>query len=108
MTLFQTTALLLTFAALASYCNYKFLRLPRTIGLMVIALVFSLAFVILGTLDVIRVKEASLFVQSIDFSETLLHGMLAFLLFAGALHVDLNDLKSQALPVAVLSTLFAI
>ena len=105
MTLFQTTALLLTFAALAAYLNYRFLRLPRTIGLMVIALTFSLSFVVLGSLGVIHLKEAALFVQSIDFSETLLHGMLAFLLFAGALHVDVNDLKRQALPIAVLSTL---
>jgi CPA1 family monovalent cation:H+ antiporter len=105
LTLFQTAALLLTFAALAAYCNYKYLRLPRTIGLMVIALAFSLALVILGSLGFIRLREAAVFIQSIDFSETLLHGMLAFLLFAGALHVDLNDLKSQALPIAVLSTL---
>jgi len=72
---------------------------------MVIALAFSLVFVILGALGVINLGGATAFVQSIDFSETLLHGMLAFLLFAGALHVDLDDLKSQALPVTVLSTL---
>lgn len=97
--------MLLTLAALAAYCNYKFLRLPRTIGLMAITLAFSLVFVVLGYLGVMRLKEAAaVFVQSMDFSETLLHGMLAFLLFAGALHVDLNDLKSQALPIAILST----
>ena len=105
MTFFQTTALLLTFAALAAYCNHKFLHLPRTIGLMAIALSLSLIFVILGMLDIIDLTEAALFVQSIDFSTTLLHGMLAFLLFAGALHVNLEDLRSQAMPVAVLSTL---
>jgi CPA1 family monovalent cation:H+ antiporter len=105
MTFFQTTALLLTFAALAAYCNHKFLHLPRTIGLMAIALATSLIFVILGMLGTIDLTEASLFVRSIDFSNTLLHGMLAFLLFAGALHVNLEDLRSQAMPVAVLSTL---
>jgi monovalent cation:H+ antiporter, CPA1 family len=105
VTIFQTIALLLTFAALASYGNHKFLRLPRTIGLMVIALGLSLVFIILGALGFINLGDATAFVRSIDFSETLLHGMLAFLLFAGALHVDLNDLRSQALPVTVLSTL---
>jgi NhaP-type Na+/H+ or K+/H+ antiporter len=50
------------------------------------------------------VRLAADLVGSIDFSETLLHGMLAFLLFAGALHVNFNDLRSQLLPVAVLST----
>lgn len=104
MTIFQTIALLLTFAALAAYCNHTILRLPRTIGLMVIALTFSLVFVILGALGALDLGEATAFVQSIDFSETLLHGMLAFLLFAGALHVDLDALRSQALPVTVLST----
>ena len=105
MTIFQTTALLLTFAALAAYCNHRFLKLPRTIGLMIIALGFSLVFVVAGFLDIIHLAPAAQFVQSIDFSETLLHGMLAFLLFAGALHVDLSELRSQALPVTVLSTL---
>ncbi len=104
MTIFQTIALLLTFAALAAYCNHTILRLPRTIGLMVIALTFSLVFVVLGGLGVLDLGEATAFVQSIDFSETLLHGMLAFLLFAGALHVDLDALRNQALPVTVLST----
>jgi CPA1 family monovalent cation:H+ antiporter len=104
LTVFQTTALLLTFAAFAAYSNHQFLRLPRTIGLMVIALAFSVLFVILDMAGVVDLGEASRFVQSIDFSETLLHGMLAFLLFAGALHVNLDDLRSEAFPIAVLST----
>lgn len=105
LTVFQTVALLLTFSAFAAYLNHKFLKLPRTIGLMSIALFSSLVFVMLGKLGVVNLSGATAFVHSIDFSETLLHGMLAFLLFAGALHVDLNDLRSQALPVAVLSTI---
>lgn len=105
MSIFQTIAILLTFAAFAAYCNHRFLHLPRTIGLMAIALSLSLVFIALGYFGILNLTEASQFVQKIDFSETLLHGMLAFLLFAGALHVDLGDLKSQALPVIVLSTL---
>lgn len=104
MTIFQTVAILLTFAALAAYCNHRFLRLPRTIGLMVIALALSIIFIALGFFGIINLKGTSQFIQTIDFSDTLLHGMLAFFLFAGALHVDLEDLKSQALAVAVLST----
>jgi CPA1 family monovalent cation:H+ antiporter len=104
MTFFQTASLLLTFAAAAAYVNHKFLRLPRTIGLMAIALTLMTALLLLGFLGVLDLKPASAFVRSIDFSETLLHGMLAFLLFAGALHVNLDDLLGQAFPVAVLST----
>jgi CPA1 family monovalent cation:H+ antiporter len=104
MTLFQTTAAVLTLAALANYLNHRFVRLPATMGLMVVGLMLSLGFVLLGKTGIIDVTHAANFVRSIDFSETLLHGMLAFLLFAGALHVNLSDLASQKLPVAVLST----
>lgn len=71
---------------------------------MVIALLISVSLVVLGKVGLLDLSHAAEFVRSIDFSQTLLHGMLAFLLFAGALHVDLSDLASQKLPVAVLST----
>ena len=105
MTVFQTIAVLLTGAALAAYTNHTVLKLPRTIGLMAISLALSLIFLVLAFLDVIPLTGASQFVRSIDFSDTLLHGMLAFLLFAGALHVNLGDLRSQALPIGILSTM---
>jgi CPA1 family monovalent cation:H+ antiporter len=105
MTIVQTIALLLTFAALAGYLNHKVLRLPRTIGLMAITLGMTLLLVILASIGIIKLHEAAAFVASIDFSDVLLHGMLAFLLFAGALHVDLHELLGQAFPVAVLSTI---
>ncbi|BBP01445.1 cation:proton antiporter [Sulfuriferula nivalis] len=104
MTIFETIAVLITLAAIASYLNHRFVRLPSTIGLMVIALLMSLGFVVLGKLGLVELRHSVSFIRSIDFSETLLHGMLAFLLFAGALHVDLTELATQKLPVAVLST----
>jgi len=102
--IFEIISVLLTLAAIASYLNHRFLKLPESIGLMVIALLISLCFVVLGKVGLVDLSHAASFIRSIDFSETLLHGMLAFLLFAGALHVDLSDLASQKLPVAVLST----
>ncbi|MGA7178702.1 MAG: sodium:proton antiporter [Thiobacillaceae bacterium] len=104
MTLFQTTAAILSVAALANYLNHRVLRLPSTMGLMVIGLLTSLGFVLLGKANLIDVTHAASFVRGIDFSETLLHGMLAFLLFAGALHVDLSDLREQKVAIAVLAT----
>ena len=104
MTVFQISAVLLALAALAAYLNHRFVRLPANMGLMVIGLLLSLMFVLLGKLGVFDVAHAAKFVRSIDFSDALLHGMLAFLLFAGALHVDLSELASQKWPVAVLST----
>jgi Na+:H+ antiporter len=105
MTLFQTIAAILTVAALSNYLNHRYLRLPSTMGLMVIGLLTSLGFVLLGKAGLIDVTHAAEFVRGIDFSETLLHGMLAFLLFAGALHVDLSDLREQRVVIAVLATL---
>jgi CPA1 family monovalent cation:H+ antiporter len=105
MTLFQTVALLLTFAAVAGYLNHKVLRLPRTIGLMAITLTMTLILMALAFVKVIDLSHVAAFVKSIDFSDALLHGMLAFFLFAGALHVNLQDLFGQAVPVSVLSTI---
>lgn len=105
MTIFQTVAVLLVLAAMASYINHRFIRLPETIGLMAISLLTSLVAVVLSKLGVIRLQEMALFINSIDFEAVLLHGMLAFLLFAGAMHVDLGDLRAASLPVAILSTL---
>lgn len=104
MAVFQTIAIVLALAALASYLNHRFVRLPANMGLMVIGLVLSLGFVLFGKLGWYDIGHAAAFVRSIDFSDTLLHGMLAFLLFAGALHVDLSELASQKVPVIVLST----
>src|ERR1700690_557958 len=105
MTLFQTIAAILSTAALANYLNHRYLRLPATMGLMVIGLLVSLGFVLLGKAGLIDVRHAAGFVRGIDFSETLLHGMLGFLLFAGALHVDLSELREQKVVIAVLATL---
>jgi CPA1 family monovalent cation:H+ antiporter len=104
MTVIQIISILLTVTALAAYLNHKYLKLPRTIGLMVITLTISFGFVLLGLLNIIDLSHATSFVRSLNFSATLLHGMLAFLLFAGALHVDINDLRSYKLPITILST----
>lgn len=105
MTLFEIISILVTLSALFSYVNYRFIRLPTTIGLMAFALLLSLGLVLLGPLaDGIEGQVTEL-LRSIDFDQTLLHGMLGFLLFAGALHVNLLDLGRQGLVVAVLATL---
>jgi CPA1 family monovalent cation:H+ antiporter len=105
MTAFQILALLLTFAALGGYINKRFLKLPATIGLMVVALLISLAALGLNGLGWVNLKTVSAFLTPIDFSGILLHGMLSFLLFAGALHIDLNELKKFRAIVAVLATI---
>jgi CPA1 family monovalent cation:H+ antiporter len=102
--LFHILALLLTAAAVFSYINHRFLKLPTVIGIMLVALVFSLLLNMLEPLGLELAHDVQLMLASIDFNETLLHGMLSFLLFAGALHVNLNDLSQQRGVIFVLAT----
>lgn len=98
-------ALFLVVTALLAYVNHRFIHLPGTIGVMAIALVISLAIVGLHSLGVdhgLNAFEKSL-LGSIDFSDVLMQGMLSFLLFAGALHVDLGILREYRWQIAVLA-----
>ena len=105
MSIFDLTAILVTIAAAFSYINYRYIKLPAAIGLMLIALVMSLGLIALAWLGFPGLEQAvERFVRRIDFNETLMHGMLSFLLFAGALHVNLNDLARQKWIIATLAT----
>lgn len=104
MTAFQTIAFLLTSAALAGYLNQRFLRLPSTIGLMAFALILSLLGVGLNYLGLVDLSATSAFVRGVDFSSLMLHGMLSLLLFAGALHIDLDELHHVRSAVGMLAT----
>ena len=104
MTLFHIISILLTLSALFSWLNQRYIRLPTTIALMVFSLLLSLLLVVLGPLGEGVEHEVRLLLESVDFNATLLHGMLSFLLFAGALHVNLDDLRRQGGVVAVLAS----
>lgn len=104
MDLFELIALLLTLSAIFSYINHRWVKLPTTIGLMVIALVFSLGLIGLGVFVPHVEQKAEKIVSSVDFNETLMHGMLGFLLFAGALHINLSDLAQQKWLIAALAS----
>ncbi len=107
MTLFQIGAVILTLAALFAYINYRWIHLPTTIGAMIVALAMSLILVIVGETGQVGhevIEQAKRMLERIDFEQTLLNGMLGFLLFAGALHVDLSDLASEKWDVALLAT----
>ena len=105
MNTLNLAALLVSVAAIFSFLNARFVRLPPAIGLMLIALCMSLLLVAAGALGFGALEaRAAAFIGSIDFSKTLMHGMLSFLLFAGALHVNLDDLAQQKFVVASLAT----
>jgi CPA1 family monovalent cation:H+ antiporter len=105
MTPFQLIAIILTFTALGGYINYRYMRLPATIGNMVFALLVSLLAILLDKIGWLNLERASAFIRQIDFSEILLHGMLSFLLFAGALHIRFDDLRNVKGPVTILATI---
>lgn len=101
MSIFNLIGIVLTLAALFGYLNFRFIRLPATIGVMLIALVFSLSLLLLQRLGWSIEPAAERLVRSIDFNVTLMQGMLGFLLFAGALNVNLDDLLQHRWTVAV-------
>ena len=105
MDLFDVLAIVLTLTAGFSYLNDRFIQLPVTIGVMLIALVVSLLLHGIDLLGVHLEEHAAGWLRTIDFNKTLLHGMLSFLLFAGALHVNLNDLFDQKWAIGSLATI---
>jgi monovalent cation:H+ antiporter, CPA1 family len=104
MSEFDVVAVLTTMAALFAWINHRWFRLPTTIGLLAISLLLSVALVALGRAGLAPVDAFLQFVGAIDFDEALIHGMLGALLFAGALHVDLDELLRQKGVIALLAT----
>lgn len=106
MDLLQITAVLITLTGVFSFLNHVYLKLPATIGVMAISMALSLMLLILGSMGFpLLLEQEKILLSGIDFSTTLLHGMLSFLLFAGALHVDLNRLSEMKWIVASLATI---
>ncbi|MCS0493997.1 sodium:proton antiporter [Ancylobacter sp. MQZ15Z-1] len=107
LSLFELVAGLLTATATFAWLNHQFLRLPANIGLLVMGLGASLALIGIEVLFTDTHIYATLAdsLRQIDFYEAVMNGMLAFLLFAGALHVDLDRLRRRAAVVGALATL---
>ena len=107
MSLFDIIAVLMTLAAIFGYINHKWLKLEPTVGLLMISLASSLGIMVMHwifpRLEI--VNEIQRVVGSIDFNEALMHGMLGFLLFAGALHVDLEYFIRRKGTIASLATI---
>jgi CPA1 family monovalent cation:H+ antiporter len=105
-TLFDLAALLLTLAAAFGYLNHRWLKLPHTIGLVVIALLASLGVLVLDLLAPSLGFQAAVrgLVESLEFPELLMEGMLSLLLFAGALHVDMEQMAQRKWAIAVMAT----
>jgi CPA1 family monovalent cation:H+ antiporter len=101
---FDILAVLLVLAAGLGYVNHRLLKLPPTVGLMAMTLGASLLVAAVGFVFPAVDERAAAFVREIDFNQAVLQGMLGFLLFAGALHIDLDDLARQKTVIAILAT----
>ena len=104
MGLFDIISILVVLAAALSYINHRFVRLPGTIGLMLFSLLLSMSFIALDALGFHVEHLARAIVERVDFSRALMDGMLSFLLFAGALHVNLENLARQKYIIGLLAT----
>jgi CPA1 family monovalent cation:H+ antiporter len=105
MDIIDIVTILITLSAVFSYLNYRYIRFPRTIGLMFFALALSLTLIGAGHFGWGIKKSALQIVASIDFNRVLLQGMLGFLLFAGALQVNIGDLAQEKWVVLSLATI---
>jgi Na+:H+ antiporter len=94
---------LIALAAVSSYVNDRYIKLPTTIGVMLVALVASLALILAGPYASGFREQAATLVAHIDFNQVVLHGMLAFLLFAGAIHVNLDELGREWPAISLLA-----
>ncbi|MCF7567692.1 sodium:proton antiporter [Sabulilitoribacter arenilitoris] len=101
---FFIITVLVTLSAIFGYVNVRFLKLPNTIGLMLITIVFTLGVFALSYFDSTLLNAEKYIITQIDFKAVLLDVMLSFLLFAGALHTNFQQLKVQRWPVFVFAT----
>lgn len=105
MELYYTFSVLIVLASFFAYLNLRFLKLPGTIGIMIIAMLVSVGIRVLGdSYFPHTTKEFFQMIKEFDFNEILMGAMLNFLLFAGALHVNMSDLKEQKVPIIIYST----
>lgn len=105
MSLFAILSILIVLAAIFGYINVRFIKLPTTIGMMLISIIFSLVVLVVGQIDPTLLQLEKQLIGGIDFEKVLMDGMLSFLLFAGALHVNYELLKKHAWPIVSFATL---
>ena len=109
MELYYSFSVLIVLASLFAYINHRFIRLPSTIGIMIMAIFVSLIIRFAGK-NIFPEATGEIFtlISGLDFTEVLMGAMLNFLLFAGAIHVSFADLRQQRLPVITFSTISVI
>ena len=106
LTIFDLVAILLVLTSIFAWTNHRFLRLPHNIGLLIMGLGASLVLIFVELMfpTILLYEDLANVIRQIDFQATVLDGMLAFLLFAGTLHVNLSVLRDRKLAVGSMAT----
>ncbi len=105
MQVYNLITIIIVLTAVFGYINFRFLKLPGTIGIMIISIVASLAIVGVGLFSPHFFKKTTDVISAIDFHTVLMKVMLSFLLFAGAIHIDINKLKKESASIITFSTI---
>ena len=105
MDYFSIATILIVLSAIFGYINVRFIKLPSSIGLMLVTILFTLAVLGLSYFDDTLLQKERELIASINFKTVLLDVMLSFLLFAGALHTNFQQLKIQRKPILIFATL---
>ena len=105
MEIYNTLTLIIVLTAIFGYINFRFIKLPGIIGIMIISLIASLFIIIIGRIIPTFYQEVAKVISVIDFKTALFKIMLSFLLFAGAFHINATKLKKEIVPVITFSTI---
>lgn len=105
MDLFEISGILITACAFCSFVNYKWIKLPSSMGLVLLAMLIGLLANLLEEMGFISGSYAQGFLSNINFHQTVFHGMLPLLLFAGGLQITFEELKSVKIPIGITATI---
>jgi Na+:H+ antiporter len=105
LNLFHLLSILIVLSAGFAYINFRVLKLPNSIGLMLVSLIFSFVIILIGNFYPSFKDSVAESLGTLNFSELLLEGMLSFMLFAGAIQIKYEDLKNEKLSIILFSTI---
>lgn len=104
MDFFTIATILTVLSAVFGYINLRFFKLPNTIGLMLVAILFTSLTLITSSINPAVLDALRSVIAEIDFSRLVLEFLLSFLLFAGAIHTNFDQLKVQRYPILIFAT----
>lgn len=105
MEIYNTLTIIVVLAAVFSYINFRWIKLPATIGIMIMSLIASLLIIAVGAVKPVFHLYIQHLLSSIDFHTALMKIMLSFLLFAGAIHIDAKKLRRESVSIITFSTI---